>query len=71
MFGVILTFKEHPVAVSGNISGWDRMYHRIEIPESDQHVNKFVWRDLDTTRPPQTYVKTVLTCGDEPAPVMA
>ncbi len=68
MFGVILRFREQPVAVSGDIS---KMYHRIGIPEEDQHVHRFVWRDMDTTRPPDTYVKTVLTFGDKPAPAMA
>ncbi len=68
MFGVILRFREQPVAVSGDIS---KMYHRIGIPEEGQHVHRFVWRDMDTTRPPDTYVKTVLTFGDKPAPAMA
>ena len=68
MFGVILRFREQPVAVSGDIS---KMYHRIGIPEEDQHVHRFIWRDMDTTRQPDTYVKTVLTFGDKPAPVMA
>ena len=68
MLGVILRFREQPVAVSGDIS---KMYHRIGIPEEDQHVHRFLWRDMDTTKPPDTYVKTVLTFGDKPAPAMA
>ena len=68
MFGVILRFREHPVAVRGDIS---KMSRRIGIPERDQHVHRFVWRDMDTTKPPDTYVKTVLTFGDKPAPAMA
>ena len=46
------------------------MYHRVLIPEADQHVHRFLWRNLDTSRPPDTYVKTVLTFGDNPAPAM-
>jgi hypothetical protein len=46
------------------------MCHRIGIPEEDQHVHWFLWRDMDTTRPPDTYVKTVLTFADKPAPAM-
>ena len=68
MFGVILRFREHPVTVSGDIS---KMYHRIGIPERDHHVHRFVWRDMDTTKPPDTYVKTVITSGDKPALAMA
>lgn len=47
------------------------MYHRVLITEEDQHVHRFLWRDLDITREPDTYVKTVLTFGDKPAPAMA
>ena len=47
------------------------MYHRILIPEVDQQVHRFLWRNLDTEREPDTYVKTVLTFGDKPAPAMA
>lgn len=68
LFGVILRFRENEVAVSGDIS---KMYHRVLIPEADQHVHRFLWRNLDTSRPPDTYIKTVLTFGDKPAPAMA
>jgi hypothetical protein len=47
------------------------MYHRILIPEVDQQVHRFIWRNLETERDPDTYVKTVLTFGDKPAPAMA
>ena len=47
------------------------MYHRIRIPEIDQHVHRFLWRNLQTHREPDVYVKTVLTFGDKPAPAMA
>ena len=47
------------------------MYHRIRMPGVDQHVHKFLWRNLHTDREPDVYVKTVLTFGDRPAPGMA
>ncbi|XP_068739547.1 uncharacterized protein [Montipora capricornis] len=47
------------------------MYHRIRIPEADQHVHRFLWRDLQTDREPDVYVKRVLIFGDKPAPAMA
>ena len=68
LFGVIFRFRENAVAVSGDIS---KMYHQVLIPQEDQHVHRFLWRNLDTTRPPDTYIKTVLTFGDKPAPAMA
>ena len=68
LFGVILCFRENAVAINGDIS---KMYHRILIPERDQHVHCFLWRNLETNRDPDVYVKTVLTFGDKPAPAMA
>ncbi|XP_074629594.1 uncharacterized protein LOC141887235 [Acropora palmata] len=52
----------------GDIS---KMYHRVLIPERDQHVHCFLWRNFNTQRMPDVYVKTVLTFGDKPAPAMA
>ena len=68
LFGVLLRFREREVALLGDIS---KMYHRILIPVQDQHVHRFLWRNLETHREPDVYVKTVLTFGDKPAPAMA
>eukprot|EP00794_Sanderia_malayensis_P000823 gene823-120_t len=68
LFGINLRFREREVALIGDIS---KMYHRILIPEQDQHVHRFLWRSLETDREPGVYVKTVLTFGDKPAPAMA
>ena len=68
LFGVILRFRKKEVAVMGDIS---KIYHRVLIPERDQHVHRFLWRNLKTERKPDVYVKTVLTFGYKPAPAMA
>ena len=69
LFGVILRFREKECALIGDLS---KMYHRVLIPEiPDQHVHRYLWRDMETNRPPNVYVKTVLTFGDKPAPGMA
>ena len=47
------------------------MYHMIAIPPLDQHVHRFIWRDYETERETDVYVRTVLTFGDRPAPTMA
>ena len=41
------------------------------MPQQDQHVHRFLWRNFGTNRKPDEYVKTVLTFGDKPAPAMA
>ena len=68
LFGVTLRFRENEVAVTGDIS---KMYHRALIPEQDQQVHRYLWRNMETNREPDVYVKTVLTFGDKPAPAMA
>ena len=68
LFGVILRFRENKVAITADIS---KMYHRVLIPLKDQHVHRFLWRNLEVDRPPDTYVMNVLTFGDKPAPAMA
>ena len=40
-------------------------------PRRDQHVHRFLWRDMDPSRKPDVYVKTVLTFADKPASAMA
>ena len=66
-FGVILRFRENPVAVCTDIS---KLHHKVRIPIYDQQVHRFLWRSLKE-REPDTYVKTVLTFGDRPSPTMA
>ena len=68
LFGVVLCFREREVALVGDIS---KVYHRVLIPPQDQHVHRFLWRNLGTDCKPDEYVKTVLTFGDKPALAMA
>nr|XP_054768267.1 uncharacterized protein LOC129275809 [Lytechinus pictus] len=68
LFGVLLRFRERPVAILGDIS---KMYHRVLIPEADQHVHRYLWRDLNVKQEPDVYVKKVVTFRDKPAPAMA
>ena len=47
IFGVVLRFREKEVAVLGDIS---KMYHRILIPERDQHVHRYLWWNMEPDR---------------------
>ena len=42
MFGVVLRFRENEIALIRDIF---KMYHRIRIPQADQHVHRFLWRN--------------------------
>ena len=68
LFGMVLHFRGREITLVGDIS---KIYHRILIPERDQQVHRFLWRNLDTSREPDVYAKAVLTFGDKPAPAMA
>ena len=47
------------------------MFHSVRMPEKDQITHKFLWRGLDVTRKPQTYVMTAVNMGDKPSAAMA
>ena len=66
--GVLLRFREHSVAICADIS---KMYHRILIPDRDQHVHRFLWRDMNQEKEPDVYMMKVVTFGDKPAAAMA
>ena len=68
LIGVLLRFRENEVALCADIS---KMYHRVAIPERDQHVHRFLWRDMDRSRAPDVYMMKVVTFGDRPAPAIA
>ena len=44
-----------------------KMNHAVKISEQDQHTHRFLWRDMDTTRNPDTYVVTHVSFGDRPS----
>ncbi|XP_071941071.1 uncharacterized protein [Antedon mediterranea] len=68
LFGLILRFRENETAIIGDIS---KMYHRVLIPIRDQHVHRFLWRNLNIDSKIDVYLKTVLTFGDKPSSAMA
>ena len=47
------------------------MYNSIRIPLRDQHCHRFLWRDLNTDKSPDTYVITRANMGDRPAGSMS
>ena len=66
--GVLLRFREEPVALTADI---EKMYHQVRVAEDDQPALSFLWRDLDTTRPPDIYQMQVVIFGAKSSPAMA
>ena len=68
LLAVLLRFRENHVAYVGDVS---KMFHSIAIPKIDQMTHKFLWRNIEVNRKPETYVMTAVNMGDRPSATMA
>ena len=68
MFGILVRFREHPVAITADIS---KMYNSILMSERDQHVHRYLWRGLQTSCEPNHYALTAVPFGDRPSDTTA
>ncbi|XP_055590700.1 uncharacterized protein LOC129742784 [Uranotaenia lowii] len=64
---VLFRFRQHPVAVSGDIK---EMYHQIRIREEDRSAQRFLWRD-DPDVDPEIFVMDFATFGSSCSPATA
>ena len=68
LLGVLIRFRENRVAFMGDIR---KMYHTVKTSELDQHTHRFLWRDMDSTREPDTYIIQRVSFGDKPSGTIA
>ena len=68
LLGVLIRFRENNIASIGDIR---KMYHTVKIKTIEQHTHRFIWRDMDTGRPPDTYVIQRVSFGDKPSGTIA
>ena len=68
LFAVLLRFRRDVVGIAGAIS---KMYHSVGLEEKEQHVHRFLWRDMDTERSPDHYVLQTVTFGDRCSGILA
>ena len=68
LLGVLIRFRENNIAIIGDIK---KMYHTVKIKTIEQHTHRFLWRDMDTGRPPDTYVIQRVSFGDKPSGTIA
>ncbi|KAL6480220.1 hypothetical protein MHYP_G00112530 [Metynnis hypsauchen] len=52
LLGVLLRFREHAVAVSGDVRA---MFHQVRLLSEDSPLLRFIWRDLRRECPPDIY----------------
>ncbi|XP_055604250.1 uncharacterized protein LOC129752501 [Uranotaenia lowii] len=66
--GVLFKFREHLVAVGGDIR---EMFHQVLMNEDDQHCQRFFWCDDNNQTYPDTYMLQVMSFGATCSPSCA
>ncbi|XP_049330100.1 uncharacterized protein LOC111189521 [Astyanax mexicanus] len=68
LIGVILRFRQYPVAISGDIKA---MFHQVRLLPGDQPLLWFAWRNLRKEDAPDVYQWQVLPFGTTCSPCCA
>lgn len=68
LLGVLLRFRERPVAISGDIKS---MFHQICLLPSDKPLLHFLWRSMRQDKPVDVYEWQVLPFGTTCSPCCA
>lgn len=68
LLGVLLRFRQHTVAMSGDIKG---MFHQVRLLPKDKPVLRFLWRDMCREVEPDIYEWQVLPFGTTCSPCCA
>ena len=68
LLGILIRFRENRVAFIGDVS---KMYHTVKTKVVEQHTHRFLWRDMNTAREPDTYVIQRVSFGDRPSGTIA
>ena len=65
--GVMLRYREHPVALGADI---EKMYHQVRVREEDKQAYRFVYRAPGNNQAPRTYEMQVHVFGSKPSPAI-
>ncbi len=68
LLGVLIRFREHSVAVSGDVKG---MFHQVRLLKQDRPILRFLWRDMERDREPDIFEWQVLPFGTTCSPCCA
>ena len=53
LIGVLIRFRENKIAMIRDIK---KMYHAIKTKPTAQHIHRFLWRNMDSSKEPETYI---------------
>ena len=65
MTEVLLRFRQHPVALVGDVS---EMFLQVRLSEKDRKYHRLLWRGMDTSSEPQVYEAQRWLFGNAAAP---
>lgn len=68
LIGVLLRFRQHRVAMSGDIKG---MFQQVRLLPEDEPLLRFLWRDMKCNEKPTVYEWQVLCFGTTCSPCCA
>ena len=66
--GILMRFREKPVALTGDVSD---MFCHVRLEPEDCKYHRYLWRELDVSRPPDVYEMNCLVFGDKSSPCEA
>ena len=68
LLDVLIRFRRRPIAISADIS---EMFLQIEMDPDSRMYHRFLWRDMDVTRPPDVYEFNRLVFGNTASPYLS
>lgn len=68
LLSILFRFRQCRIGVCADIR---EMFHRVKIREQDQSAQRFLWREGDSTRPPDVYTMQVMIFGSASSPCSA
>ena len=68
LLSVLLGFRDGRIGCAADIK---KFHNQVYLFEEDIHMQQFLWRDMDPSKPPQTYAVVVNNFGIKPANCIA
>ena len=66
--GVLMRFRQGRIPIASDVK---QMFHQIAVRAEDRQSQRFLWRDMDVTREPETYQMNVVIFGAKSSPCTA
>ncbi|XP_066933958.1 uncharacterized protein [Clytia hemisphaerica] len=68
LVGILLRFREHPIAITCDIEG---MFNQVRLNEDDREAVQFLWKDCRSDKEPSHYQMLVHIFGAKDSPTCA